>query len=297
MPVAQPRGLALSGLRHADPRMNKDHTEFYTIEDFAAIQVYYGLDGVSPGTILLYFRTDDEFPKLTKDNLEKRLSWEQERLKKLIAYFERRRAAVFVWEVDAELEEKLSQGLNSADFDVKLQAMLHWGKQQGYRLDHSPAQGEQTPRWSWYLGNQLMVEAYHDRGFEGEDGRPCNFIFYSLDGNRQRDERGWPSLQWIRWYRQNGTMVRLEGGSIQNGAWRPTTWCWYDKKEKAVRSEWDDNGDGIPDAYREGDFYKEEPRLSLSLRQSWAVLPELIPEDFRLKDQAKRCVPIRRIPQ
>src|SRR5690242_12222981 len=29
MPVAQPRGLGLSGIRHADPKKNKDHTEFY----------------------------------------------------------------------------------------------------------------------------------------------------------------------------------------------------------------------------------------------------------------------------
>jgi hypothetical protein len=90
MPVAQPRGFGMSGLRHVDEKLNKDHKEFYLVGTFAALEIYYSLDGVSPNVILLHFRVDDTFPRLTKDNLRERLRWEQERWQKLEAYYEKR---------------------------------------------------------------------------------------------------------------------------------------------------------------------------------------------------------------
>ena len=47
MPVAQARGLGLSGLRYGDPAMNKDHTDFYVVPGVAALEVYYQIDGES----------------------------------------------------------------------------------------------------------------------------------------------------------------------------------------------------------------------------------------------------------
>ncbi len=295
MPVAQPRTIALSGIRYADHRLNKDHSEFYTIGDFAGIEVYYAIDGETPAAILLYFQRDGKFPKLAKDNLDKRLAWEQERLKKLVAAFEKRWAIVFVWEIDTDQEKNLYQGMDSGDFAVKLQAMMRWGKQQGYRLDHWPAKDDETPRWSWYRGDKLMAEAYHDRGFKGVEGKPCCFILYGSDGKRVRDESGWPSLHAIRFYRVDGTMVRYESGSLHEGNWRPRTWSWHSKKGKAVRSEFDTNSDGVPDSYREGAFHERGPLLSLAVEKSWAVHPEFIPEEFRIPGQADRRVPLRKI--
>src|SRR5579864_5943685 len=91
MPVAQPRGLALSGLRHADEKLNKDHIEFYQVGPFAGIQVYYGINGASPAAILFYFVADDAFPRLGKNNLTKRLLWDQQRWNRFAEFFEKRR--------------------------------------------------------------------------------------------------------------------------------------------------------------------------------------------------------------
>lgn len=90
MPVAQRRGFGMSGLRHADAKLNKDHKEFYLIGTGAAVEIYYALDGISPYIILLYLRVDDTFPRLTKDNLETRLAWERKRWHDLLAYVDRR---------------------------------------------------------------------------------------------------------------------------------------------------------------------------------------------------------------
>jgi hypothetical protein len=90
MPVAQPRGFGMSGLRHVDEKLNKDHKGFYLVGTFAALEIYYTLDGVSPNVILHHFRVDDTFPRLTKDNLRERLRWEQDRWQKLEAYYEKR---------------------------------------------------------------------------------------------------------------------------------------------------------------------------------------------------------------
>jgi hypothetical protein len=265
MPVPQPRGLGLSGLRHGDPKMNKAHTEFYTVGQSAAIEVYYGIDGVSPQAVLVYLRVDGEFPRLTKDNLARRLAWERERLAKLNCLFEERRAAVFRWEIDPEAEKAQYQGMESGDLADKLQAMLRWGEKQGYQLKHRPASGERTPRWEWFDKGRLMAEAYHDRGYKGDEGKPSLFVLFRPDGSRLRADGGWPSLNAVRWYREGGkTMVRYEGGSMGKECWRPTTWCWYGKDGKAIHSEWDTNGDGIPDRYRDDKLHLKDDGLPLN---------------------------------
>jgi len=42
MPVAQPRGFSMSGVRHSDKKQNKDHSAIYLVGDFAGIEVWYG---------------------------------------------------------------------------------------------------------------------------------------------------------------------------------------------------------------------------------------------------------------
>src|SRR5262249_45186653 len=66
MPVAQPRMFGISGIRSADEKKNKDHTEFHPVGDFAGIEVWYGIDGETPSFALLYFKVDKTFPKLKK---------------------------------------------------------------------------------------------------------------------------------------------------------------------------------------------------------------------------------------
>jgi hypothetical protein len=65
MPVAQAHSISMSGIRSFSPEDNKDHREFYVIQDFAGLEVWYGHDGKSPQVIILYFKVDKHFPRLT----------------------------------------------------------------------------------------------------------------------------------------------------------------------------------------------------------------------------------------
>src|SRR5580704_17381142 len=94
MPVAQFRAFSMSGSEH------KAFSKSYISKDVAVLDVWYSGDGVTPITIIFYFPTDEDFPKLTKDNLAKRLAWDEDHFKKFLAYYEKRMAEVFPWEID-----------------------------------------------------------------------------------------------------------------------------------------------------------------------------------------------------
>ena len=87
MPLAQGRAIMLVGTGFNDPKANI-HTDFYVIKDVAAVEVHYWPQ--TPVPIVFYFPTDKDFPKLTKDNLAKRLAWDEAHFKKLLAFFEKR---------------------------------------------------------------------------------------------------------------------------------------------------------------------------------------------------------------
>jgi hypothetical protein len=296
MMSTEPRVIGMSGRRYADPKLNKDHTESYHVGNTGRLDVYYSLDGVTPVHVHFYLRADKGFIKLDRaDKLQARLFWERAAFARVVSETRKRWREVVVWEVDADKQKAQSQGMGSGDLDARLRAMLRWGVQQGYRLDHQPARGDQTPRWTWFLGEKMMAEAYHDRGFKGAAGKPSNFIFYRPDGQRLRDDGGWPSVQMIRWYRPDGTMVRSEHGSQDGDRWKPTGWSWYDKDGKAVRTEFDTNGDGVPDRVLSGEFFARAPTTTLAVERSWAVHPELIPVELRTADDPSRRLPLRKI--
>ena len=87
MPVVQPRGYGMPGARSTK---GKDHTAFYAVADFAGLEVRYGADGKSARWVVVYFKVDKTFPKLTSDNLKERLAWDEERLLKLTKLVEER---------------------------------------------------------------------------------------------------------------------------------------------------------------------------------------------------------------
>jgi hypothetical protein len=209
----------------------------------------------------------------------------------------RRWRQVVVWEIDAAKEKAQSEGLESADFKIKLRALERWGKEKGYTLNYEPPERKVPASWRWYHGEVLTAEARHNRGLKAGEPTPCDFAFYRPDGSLLRDETGWPSLQMIRWYRSDGeTFSRVETGSLHDGAWRPTEWCWYDRLGQIVRNERDSNGDGIPEVHGASDLADQEPRIPLSVDHSWAVNPELIPMDLRNPGQPNRRLSLRRIP-
>ena len=297
--VGEPRVLALSGLHSDDPKDNKDHTDAFPVADRGRLVVYFGNDGKSPVYVLFYLKTDQDFIKLDRvANVEKRLAWERPRFVRLVTEVDRRWRQAVIWEVDTEKEKAQSQDLESGDFTVKLRALERWGKEQGYTLNYHPPEGDVTPSWSWYQGEVLMAEAWHDRGFKGAKATPCHFAFYRPDGSLLRDETGWPSLEMIRWYRLDGeALAFVELGTLRDGAWRRAEWSWYNKRGEIVRTEKDSNGDGIPDVHGDSDLADQEPQSLLSVDRSWAVNPGLIPVELRDPGQPERRVPLRRIPQ
>lgn len=289
MPVAEPRALMLSGLHYANPKDNKDHTEFYAIGDFAGMEVYYHIDGVTPQVILFYLRVDKDFPKLTKDNLTKRVAWERERLRRLPRVIEERRAKVFVWEVDPDAEKKFYQGDYALDPKRKLESWLATGRKLGYRLKVEKHQAE-GPSYYWYgPDGSLARHAYSNAG----EQLPGNFIWYHKGNWQQFRYESYQNghVNWRRWSRPNkSSNIRYE---TVDASGRPIQWTWYDGEGKVIRREWDDNGDGIPDLVattRTGKVGRPLP-----LKESWAVHPELIPKDSRVPDQPDRCVLLRRI--
>jgi hypothetical protein len=296
MLCSEPRNICLSGLRFADPKKNKDHTDFHAIGNFAGIEVYYGIDGETIVHVQLYLKTNAAFPKLDNvKRLDQRLAWVMSGFQRLTRHFEVRRQKVFQWEIDPEEEKKLLRGFDSPHFEKKLTAWLEWGKQNSLRLKYLPPEGEETPEWSWYDSKgRLVAKAYHGRGYKGSEGKPSDFNLYHPNGRPAREEHGWPDLDMVRWQRPDGKNIRVDGGSVVDGTWRASSWCWYDRDGKEMRVEEDDNGDGIPDWVSQ--FVSGEAnRQRLAVEKSWAIHPELIPKECSVQGQEHNRVPIRKI--
>jgi len=293
MPVAQFREYHKSGFNLGAPN-RKDHTEFYIVKDMAGLEVHYGPDGVSPSIIVFCFHTDKDFPKLTEDNLAKRLAWDEDHIKKLIPYVEKRMAEVFPWEIDQKELAKFHQADYAFDAKARLEAWIESGKRLGYTYKHK----EGSNAWHWYRPNGKLARFADHGGYD--DIPPIFFTWYDEDG--------------ISEVRKDSIFITDFGKSVTSNEWyRPkekvkirhestSSWYWYDKNGKAIRTEWDDNGDGIPDWYLtkeddvEGAYYRDdkEKRKPLKLEESWAINPKLIPEESRISDQPELRVPIRR---
>lgn len=91
LPLAEQRAIGLSGLRRTDDdRPDEHYINFHPIGDYAAVEVYYGRTetGNEPVAVRFYLRCDDDFARLNADNLDRRLTWEWERLAKLGKFLE-----------------------------------------------------------------------------------------------------------------------------------------------------------------------------------------------------------------
>ncbi len=292
MPVAQSREIFEPGLFRPPLRA---HSEFYVIKEVAALQVQYGPDGESPRKVIFYFPTDKDFPKLNADNIAKRLLWDDDHLKKLAAYFDKKMVEVFPWEVDRQEQAKLHQGDFAVGAKFKMETWIELGKKLGFIYKRE----EGSDEWYLYRSNGKPVcKAYR----ELRDGLPCCFIWYYEDGVSElreveiRCSESGQILYCREQWRQskNGRTIREEisyGNSI--------TWTWYAKNGEPVREEWDDNGDGIPDWYKtKQDFVskKEERELRnlLNIEDSWAINSKLVPEESRISDHPDLRVPIRK---
>jgi hypothetical protein len=84
MPVAQPRVIMLSGLRYTDEKLNKHHTDFHPVGDVGAVEIRYGIGGERPAAVVVYLAVDEAFPKLTEENLARRVAWDRRRFRELV---------------------------------------------------------------------------------------------------------------------------------------------------------------------------------------------------------------------
>ena len=241
---------------------------------------------------------DPEFTQLDHaDRLDARLAWEAVRFKRMVAEINTLWRTNVIWEVDLEQQRKQFQGMNSGDAAQRLQGLLEWGNQRGYRMEQTfnPAGGGE-PHWRWYDGRRLVAEAMQTLGVRGPGAKPSSVVFYLSDGLTVRDDRYEPYTSMIRWSRPDTTLVRGEHGEWEKEGWRPTSWAWNDKNNKPLRYETDTNGDGLPDRFTDP-TRPADSSAPLRVEQSWAVHPELIAEESRIPDQESRSVPIRRIPE
>jgi hypothetical protein len=90
LPVAQPRMIALPGLRNPGA---ETQSEVYVIKDFAALKVWHITDRDKPVAIAFYFAADKVFPRLKADNLDERLAWDRERFQRLVKFVKEQQAA------------------------------------------------------------------------------------------------------------------------------------------------------------------------------------------------------------
>ena len=297
MPVVQPRGLGLSGLRYPDEKMNHDHVDVYAVGTIGYVQVYYGIDGQSVMAILFYLRPDAEFVLVGPDDQAsaKRFTWDQHKLAEMADWITDRWREVYQFEVDPLKESQQLAGDFSRDIRTKLAAWKETGRKQGWKLEAEPATNGCSRQWSWYddKGN-LLREASPYPGNE----LPNVFIWvYPGTRNEKHREEGMGQgyLSWSRWCRPGGTNIRyeiLEHGN-ESAPWRADTWVWYDGQGKEIRVEQDTNGDGLPDRLSANLDAKQDD--SLPLAKSWAVHPELIPRESRIEDE-QRAIPVREIP-
>jgi hypothetical protein len=90
MPVAQPRIIALPGLRNPGA---ETQSAVYAVKDFAALKVWHITDRGKPVAIAFYFAADKAFPRLKGDNLNERLAWDRKRFQRLVKFVEAQQAA------------------------------------------------------------------------------------------------------------------------------------------------------------------------------------------------------------
>ena len=139
MPVGQHRMFMISGLRYADEKMNKDHTAFYPIGDFAGIEVWYRINGTSPQFAVLYFKVDDAFPKLKK--VEEKAIDKPVDPKKVPAVIRKHTIDVDHW-------DKMKEGMNKEQIAAIFSAPAG---------DYAPGTDYLTRSWGWCRGSNEKV--------------------------------------------------------------------------------------------------------------------------------------------
>ncbi|GEM_PF-5818428 len=304
LPCFHPRAITLGGIRPVDPQADKSHVDFYAVGDFAGLEVFYG-DRNSPENFILYFKAGEGFAALRKeDDLAKRLAWDLERWGYLKKWLDHQLARRFPYEVDDQAMRQLYQGEEAIDVREKLQAWIEVGKSRGWTMT-TEADDTGTKHYRWLRPDKSLArEAYAGLGYRGPDVLPDHFREWWENGKLFPDWElscavGKDSIRNWRWGRPS--VGNIQYHTAAPGKW-PSSWCWYDQSGTVIRREWDDNGDGIPDLVADGPYWVADgpspshPETELSLTQSWAIHPELVPEASRIPGSFQPRLIIRQKP-
>ncbi|MFC1805645.1 hypothetical protein ACFL09_01525 [Planctomycetota bacterium] len=161
MPVGQPRGFCISGRRYSDKKMNKDHTAYYPVADFAGIEVRYGIDGTSPQFAVLYFKVDDAFPKLKKV---------KGKATDTPAGPKKRPTVTRRHTIDVDHWNKMKDGMSKAQVTKLFSAPAG---------DHAPGTSYVTRAWGWRRGGDGTV--LETLEWRSEKGRIV--VEFDVEGN------------------------------------------------------------------------------------------------------------------
>ena len=139
IPVGQHRDFAISGMRYADEKLNKDHTAYYPLGNFAGIEVRYGIDGTSPQFAVLYFKVDRAFPRLKKV---------KEKANPKPAKPKKRPAVIRKHTIDVGHWDKMKEGMNKQQIEKLFSAPAG---------DYAPGTDYLTRSWGWCRGGHGKV--------------------------------------------------------------------------------------------------------------------------------------------
>ena len=151
IPVGQHRMYAISGKRYTDEKLNKNHTEYYPVGDFAGIEVSYGINGTSPQFAVLYFKMDGAFPKLKKV--------EEQAIDKP-ADPKKEPAVIGKHTIDVDHWDKMKEGMNKEQIAEIFSAAAG---------DYAPGTVYLTRMWGWHRGGH--GEVHETLEWRSEKGR------------------------------------------------------------------------------------------------------------------------------
>lgn len=89
LPIFAPNSVGLSGLRHPEPELNKNHVDLHAIADIGFVEFYYQIDGETIATAGFWHKADSKFvPLKTLDDSTKRLEWDKAQFERIEKWLE-----------------------------------------------------------------------------------------------------------------------------------------------------------------------------------------------------------------